>query len=315
MPRAYYTRRVEIRHLRCFQAVAEELSFSKAAQRLRIAQPAVSRTVKELEGNLGVTLLNRDKRSVSLTAAGGVLLQETGLLLLRLEEAVRRVRRTAAGEEGELRLGYIGPPTQAFLGRIVKEFRRHHPRVTVVLEERTPERVWEMVARGRLAVGLTRPVLAHRALGLPTLLLRRERLCAALPENHPLASRGELRWRDLAEEPLIVLSRREGVSLHDTMLAACRRARFTPRLAHTPSLISTVLNYVEAGAGLGVVSDGTCALGTGTPLVFRPLVPTATVDLVMVWSEENDAPPAAAFRALVREWLEQKRLWPSARLA
>jgi DNA-binding transcriptional LysR family regulator len=254
-------------------------------------------------------LLSRTKRSVALTPAGAVLLHETGLLLQRLDEAARRVQRTAAGEEGELRLGYIGPPTQAFLGRIVKEFRRRYPRVSVVLEERTPERVWEMVARGRLAIGLTRPVLAHRALGLHTLLLLRERLCAAFPAGHPLAGHSTVQWRALADEPLIVLSRREGVSLHDAMLAACRRARFTPKLAHTPSLISTVLTYVEAGAGTGIVSDSICSLGQGRPLVCRPLSPANVVDLVMVWSEQNDAPPAAAFRGLVHEWLDVGRLW------
>src|SRR6185503_1201191 len=108
----------------------------------------------------------RTRHLVRLTPAGAVLLREAAVLLQQVEELTRRVKRTAAGEEGELRLGYIGPPTQAFLGRIVKEFRRRYPRVTVVLEERTPERVWEMVAQGRLAIGLTRPVLAHRALGL-----------------------------------------------------------------------------------------------------------------------------------------------------
>lgn len=121
--------------------------------------------------------------------------------------ATRRGQRTAAGEEGELRLGYIGPPTQAFLGRIVKEFRCRYSRVTVVLEERTPERVWEMVPQGRLAIGLTRPVLAPRALGLPTLLLLRERLCAAFPAGHPLAKTAAVPWRELVNEPLIVLSR------------------------------------------------------------------------------------------------------------
>ena len=295
--------------MRYFQAVAEELSFSKAARRLHIAQPALSRTVKELEERLGVELLARTRRSVALTPPGAVLLHETGLLLQRLDEAVRRVRRTAAGEEGELRLGYIGPPTQAFLGRIVKEFRRRYPRVSVVLEERTPERVWEMVARGRLAIGLTRPVLAHRALGLHTLLLRKEPLCAVLPAGHRLTKLARVRWRELADEPLIILARREGVGLHDAILAACRRARFTPKLSHTPSLISTVLSYVEAGAGTGVIPDSVCSLGVGSPLLFRPLSPAHTVDLVMVWSEQQDSPSATAFRSLVQEWLDSGLLW------
>src|SRR5437867_8741315 len=126
-------RPVDLRHLRYFQAVAEELSYSKASRRLHVAQPALSRAVKELEGMLGLELLARTRRSVSLTAAGAVLLNETRSLFQRLDEAIRRVQRTAAGEEGEVRLGYIGPPTQTFLGRIVKEFRQRYPRITVVL--------------------------------------------------------------------------------------------------------------------------------------------------------------------------------------
>lgn len=297
-----HSARVELRHLRYFLAVAENLSFSRAAARLHIAQPALSRAVQQLEHFLGVKLLARTRRSVELTPAGAVLLNESRLLLQRVDEMERRVRRTAAGEEGELRLGYIGPPTQSFLGSIVKEFRRRYPRVTVVLEERTPERVWEMVARGRLTVGLTRPVPPHHASGLQTLVLRKEALLAALPEDHHLAKRPKLNWRELASEQLVVLSRREGVSLHDAVLAACRQASFTPEIVHTPSLISTVLSYVEAGAGIGIVSESITSLGHELPIVFRPLVPVQTVELVMVWSEHNDTPQAAAFRRLLHEW-------------
>lgn len=302
---------MELRHLRYFQAVAEELNFSKAGHRLHVAQSALSRAVRELEAHLGALLFNRTRRTVSLTPAGAVLLHELGGLLERLDESVRRVRRTHAGEEGELRLGYIGAPTQMFLGRLLQEFRSRFPRVSVVLEERTPERVWEMVARGRLAIGLTRPVMAHHALGLRTLLLRREPLFAVFPAGHHLSASDRVRWGDLAEEPLVILSRREGVGLHDAILAACRQARCTPRLAHTPSLISTVLSYVEAGAGIGIISDSVASLGAGRPLTFRPLTPERTVDLVMVWSDADDSPAAAAFRALVVEWQKNGNLWPA----
>jgi DNA-binding transcriptional LysR family regulator len=300
---------MDFRHLRYFQAVAEELSFSKAAQRLHIAQPALSRAVQELEAHLGLVLLDRNRRSVALTAAGRVLLNETGLLLQRFDEALRKVQRTAAGEEGELRLGFIGPPTQTFLGRVLQEFRRRHPRVSVALEERTPERVWEMVVRGRLDVGLTRPVLASRALGLQTAHLRKERLCAVIPPNHPLIKKNSVRWRALADEPLIILARREGVGLHDAVSDACRQAEFTPKLAHTPSLISTVLSYAEAGAGIGVIPDSVCSLGAGLSVEFRPLTPAHTVELVMVWSDQVESPPAAAFRSLMLEWQRAGQLW------
>jgi LysR family transcriptional regulator, benzoate and cis,cis-muconate-responsive activator of ben and cat genes len=302
---------MDLRHLRHFQAVAEELSFSRAATRLHVAQPALSRTVKELEETLGAPLLERNRRTVRLTPVGAVLLNETGLLLQRFDEAMRRVRRTAAGEEGELRLGYIGPPTQAFLGRILQEYRRRCPRVSVHLEERTPERVWEMVARRRLAVALTRPVPGHEAIGLRTLLLRREPLAAVFPHGHRLAARKSVRWTDLAHQPLVILARREGVGLHDTILTACRQAKFAPRLAHAPSLMTTVLSYVEAGAGVGIMADSVVPPASASILTARPLSPLRAVDLVMVWSDEEDSPPVAAFRHLVAEWKQKHLLWPA----
>jgi DNA-binding transcriptional LysR family regulator len=300
---------MDLRQLRYFQAVAEELSFSKAARRLRIAQPALSRVVRDLEDELGAPLLERSRRRVQLTEAGAVLLHEAGVVLLRFDEAMRRVRRTIRGEEGEIRVGYIGAPTAAFLGRLVAEYRRQFPRVTVHLEERTPERVCEMIAAGRLSLGLTRPVLAHEALGLRTLLLRRERLCAVLPAVHPLAAKKRLRWADLAGHPLVILSRREGGSLHDEIMAACREACVEPQVAHTPSVVSTVLSYVEAGAGLGVIAESVSALGVGTPLVFHPLHPLHHVDLSLVWPAVGNTPPATAFRTLVTDWQRAGQLW------
>src|SRR3954464_8952996 len=246
---------MELRYLQYFRAVAEELSFSRAARRLRVAQPALSRAVKQLKTELGAAVLERSRHHVRLTPAGAVLLRETILLFEQLEESLRRVRRTAAGEEGELRLGYIGPPTEPFLGRLLAEYRRRFPRVAVHLEERTPERVWEMVAKGRLAAAITRPVVGYESSGLKTRLLREERLGVLVPKKHPLANRRTLPWKSLAREPLIVLARREGMGLHDAVISGCRRAGVIPRLAHMPSLIGAVMTYVEAGAGIGVVTE------------------------------------------------------------
>lgn len=302
---------MDLRQLRYFQAVAEELSYSRASRRLHIAQPALSRAVKEIEADLGVILLDRNRSSVRLTPAGRVLLHEAAGLFDRWEESLRRVRRTATGEEGELRLGYIGPPTQPFLGRLLAEYRKRYPRVSIHLEERTPERVWEMVAKGRLSVGLTRPVPLVETLGLRTIPLRDERLGIVVPPGHPLASRKNVTWRSLEREPLIVLARREGVGLHDAVLAGCRAAGFAPRLAHTPSLIGTVLSYVEAGAGVGIVTDSVV-----TPefsVHFIALKPAVTVPLVLVWQEDEDAPPVQRFRELLVEWQRAGKLWKTAR--
>src|SRR5688572_24448585 len=120
---------MEIWRLRYFQAVAEELSFSRAARRLHVTQPSLTRAVQQLEAEIGAELLTRTRRNVSLTSAGAVLLQEIGLLLQRVEEAERRTRRTASGEEGVLRLGYIGPPTEHFLGNVLRQYRAKYPQV------------------------------------------------------------------------------------------------------------------------------------------------------------------------------------------
>ena len=245
-------------------------------------------------------MIERERRSPRLTPAGAVLLHETGLILERLEESLRRVRRTAQGEEGELRLGYIGPPTRMFLAPLLKEYQERYPRVTVILEERTPERVWEMVSKGRLSVGLTRPVLAHEALGLQTLLLREEKFCAAVPKDHAWAKLTALPWKKLAGEALIILARREGAGSHDAIRATCDAAGFEPKVKHAPSVIGTILQYVESGAGVGIVPEST----VNKNVALIPLKPQQTIPLVMVWAKEGDDPAVAAFRALVKAWLK-----------
>src|SRR3954470_1350822 len=300
---------MELRHFRYFQAIAEELSFSKAARRLNVVQPALSRAVKEMEAELGTLLFFRTRRTVSLTPAGKVMLAETSVLFERLAQSIRRVRRAAEGQEGELRLGYIGPPTQQFLAPVLEEYARRCPDVTVHLEERTPERVWEMVAKGRLHVGFTRPVLAHAEFRMQSFLLRQERLCVAVPAGHPWGKRKSLPWRSLATKPLIILARREGAGLHDEILAGCRGAGFTPRIAHTPSVIGTVLRYVEAGAGLGVIPETVGEIEQSALWEQIPLTPHLTVPLVMVWQNDSREPSIALFCDLVKEWQKKGRLW------
>jgi DNA-binding transcriptional LysR family regulator len=157
-----------------------------------------------------------------------------------------------------------------------------------------------MVAKGRLHAALTRPVLVHEALGLRTITLHEERLGIVVPAEHPLASRRAVPWTALAREPLIVLARREGIGLHDAVIAGCRHAGVTPRLAHTPSLIGTVMSYVEAGAGIGVATE---SVVTPMPtLRFVLLNPVQRVPLVFVWQEDDDSPPVRRFREMLLEW-------------
>jgi len=299
---------MDLRQLRQFVAIAEELSFSKAAVRLRIAQPALSRTIKEMEDELGTILLDRNRKRVRLTEPGATLLREARALIDQHLSALESVRRAAQGEEGELRIGYIGPPTRHFLGRILAEYRRRHPKVAIHLEERTPERVWEMVATRRLHLGFTRPVPLSRDLGLRTLTLREEPLGVVTPPDHALAQRNDVPWATLEREKLVVLARREGVGIHDAVLASCRNAGFTPILARTPSLISTVFTYVEAGVGLGVVTEG--VVPPNAPLAFTRLSPAVTIPLVLAWQDTPLPPAARSFHNLVHAWLKSGDLDP-----
>jgi len=144
------------------------------------------------------------------------------------------------------------------------------------------------------------------------LLLRDERLCAAVPFTHPWNKRKSVPWSELAGQPLIVLARREGAGLHDEIMDGFRRAGVTPRLAHTPSLIGTVLRYVEAGGGIGIVPQ---SLGETDPTrrwTQVPLTPTLSVPLVMVWKSEQEEPAVVAFRKLVAEWRTSGELWRGA---
>jgi DNA-binding transcriptional LysR family regulator len=168
-----------------------------------------------------------------------------------------------------------------------------------------------MVAKGRLSAALTRPVLVHEALGLRTVLLEDERLGIVAPAQHPLVQRRSVPWAKLAGEPLIVLARREGMSLYDAVIAGCRQAGVTPRLVHTPSLIGTVMSYVEAGAGLGVVTES--VVPPIATLRFALLKPVQQVPLVFVWQEDTDSPPVQRFRELLLEWKRSGLLYRSTR--
>ncbi len=144
---------------------------------------------------------------------------------------------------------------------------------------------------------------------LQTMNLRDERLCAAVPQAHEWAKKTSLRWKDLAGQALIILARREGAGLHDEILAACREAGFTPKFGHTPSLIGTVLRYVESGAGIGVVPESMAEPERSRRWIPVRLTPPRTVPLVLVWKDQREEPPMKAFRELVTEWAKNGRLW------
>ena len=291
---------MELRHLRYYVAVASELNFTRAAEKLMVAQPALSIQIAQLEGELGVKLLVRDRRSVQMTSAGLAFLEEARKILAQAEQARVRAVRVASGEVGSLSIAYFAAPTMIFLPDIIRHYRARYPEVSLELLELTPDRQLEAFGQERLDLGFSRPIPPGHP-HLASQLLFEEKLLVALPETHPLAAQSCVLLTDLALEPFVLLSRSEASSLFDLVIAACMQAGFSPRIVHTPPLMSTVTLMVAAEQGVSLVPEGVQNLRRHH-IRYLPLAePLARVPLVMSWRARADSPPCAAFRELVEE--------------
>lgn len=294
----------ELRLLRYFIAVAEELHFGRAAQRLRVAQPGLSQQIKVLETALGAPVLERTSRQVRLTPAGDLLLTEARRLLAEAERAVDRVRRVARGEAGRITVAAIGSATYAVVPRLLREQRARYPDVELVLREMsTPAQVHALRA-GEIDIGFLR--LPADTADLSTHTVREDRMAIMVPEGHPLARRRRIPLRALAREPLILFPAAPRPSWADTVVAACRESGFEPIVAQEAMESATVVSFVAAGVGVAPVPEGLKVLAR-PGVAFRLAAPPAPVTrLAAVHRAGELAPTVVAFLALVRE------LWPRA---
>ena len=293
----------DLRLLRYFVAVAEELHFRRAAERLHVAQPGLSQQIKVLERRIGVRLLERTSRQVRLTAAGGLLLAESRRLLAETERALDRVRRTGRGEIGRLTVAAIGSATYDVVPRLLRAHRERYPDVEVVLREMsTPAQVHALRA-GEIDVGLLR--LPADTADLATHTVREDRMALMLPEVHPLARKARIPLRALAREPLIIFPAAPRPSWADTVIAACRDAGFEPIVAQEAMESATVVSFVAAGIGIAVVPEGLRVLARAG-VVFRLVAPPAPVTrLAAVYRTGAPPPTVESFLGLVR------KLWPA----
>ncbi|MDR3639741.1 MAG: LysR substrate-binding domain-containing protein [Humidesulfovibrio sp.] len=288
---------MELRHLRYFVAVAEELHFGRAADRLHMAQPPLSQQIRALEDELGAQLFARTSRSVRLTPAGEAYLAEARGVLARVEEAGRLVRRVHAGEAGELVLGYMNPVMDAVLCRALAAFRAARPHVALRLRElSTPAQIEELRA-GRLDLAFIRLLDAQegagqRRDGLATRLVAREPYVLAMPEGHRLAHLSVVPLREAGNEPLILFARASMPALHDAMLAALRSAGAEPRVAQEAPGKHASLALVAAGFGVCLVpASASDWLRRG--VVLRPLAPgLPVVEMAAAWRSGAEHPAA-----------------------
>jgi DNA-binding transcriptional LysR family regulator len=287
---------VELRHLRYFVAVAEELHFGRAAERLHIAQPPLSRQIRDLERELGAPLFERGPRGVQLTPAGRAFLPEARLTIAQAERAQRTAQRAARGETGRLRVGFVDAATHSgILPDVLGFFRMHLPSIGLSLFEMEPLQQAEALRDGRIDLGIleSAPPDADRWLHLETFYT--EPLVAALPRGHRLASRTRLSLAELAEEPFILFPRPVAPTLYDDIIARCRSARFSPRIVQEAVAWHTVTSLVSASLGIAFVPLFLRQLRQ-SGVVYRPVRDLRTdMELSAVWKRGERSPVRERF--------------------
>ncbi len=289
---------MELRHLRYFIAVADELHFGRAAERLCISQPPLSQQIQQLERELGFRLFDRTQRRVELTAAGGLFLVEAREILANLEKAVAAGRRVARGEVGWLGIGFVGTATYKFLPAVLSAFRARYPDVELVLRELVSARQSQALRERRIHVGLARPAIREE--GIVSEVVLREPLVAALPEAHHLAKRARLSLADLAAEPFILFPPMPKPSYADFVVSMCEEAGFTPRVAQETAEIHTAISLVAAGLGVTLVPASVQSAHREGIAYRRFEEPQPMTELAVAHRAGDASPVLIAFLAVVR---------------
>ncbi|WP_255593019.1 LysR family transcriptional regulator [Bordetella sp. BOR01] len=251
---------VDLRQLRQFVTIAELGSYRRAAEALHIAQPALSVSIQKLEHSVGVLLLERGAKGVSLTPAGAALMADARRALFHADQAQQAARRVALGEQGRLRLGFVGSATYMLLPRCLPDFRRRYPDVELELREDSTVRLAEMLRANEIDAGLVRGPLAEDA-SLSAWVVERDSLILALPAAHPLAG-APVALQAVRAEPFVMYAPDKVPGLHGVAQALCRKAGFSPRISQEAIQVQTLVSLVASGLGVALVPGGTRAYST-----------------------------------------------------
>ena len=292
---------MELRHLRYFATVGEVLNFTKAAQKLRVAQPALSRQVRDLEEELGFPLLKRGARSVSLTDAGRIFLLEARAVLQRAEEAIARARAVATEGHTSLHIGYAMSPTVRILPPALRAFQTRNPSVRVHLHDLSTGEMLSGLRDGTLHLAFL--ICSTRALlrGLKSEELARTGTCVAVAPGHPFARRRTVTLPELAKQPLIGFSRTEYPDYHEALATLFATAGLKPRFAREHDSVASLIAALEAGDGVAVVTESlACVAGPRLKLVRLKPEPAPFV-IAAAWPATGLLPVAEAFLQCARE--------------
>jgi DNA-binding transcriptional LysR family regulator len=296
---------MELRHLRYFVAVAEELHFNRAADRLHIAQPPLSQQIKQLEVELGVELFyRRTKRQVQLTEAGQVLLQTAYRILAQVEQAIGDTQRAGRGETGTLIVGFTSTVVYDILPAILSQYRQQFPNVNLVLQELTTTQQEEALQNHQIEVGFCHPPLKNENLELERIL--QEPLVVALPETHPLACETTLPICSLADESFILFPRHLGPGFYDQIVSFCQLANFSPKVVQEAVQMQTIIGLVSANMGVALVPASLQNLQRAG-VVYKPLEgATPHVDIAIAWRSDNITPVLREFLLAVKQHTKER---------
>jgi DNA-binding transcriptional LysR family regulator len=279
---------MDMRHLRCFVAVAEEMHFGRAAERLHLSQPPVSLAIKELEEELGVRLLERTSRRMSLTRAGEDALRDARAVLAAADTMRKRAREAAQGLMGTMSIGFISLPAYSFLPATLRQFTEDYQRVRVSLQEGTTDQILHDVESGSLDIGLVFSTPDLPA-ALSSRLVQSEALVVALPETHPLAGGSRIALEKLSNERFLGFERHQGPLMFDAIVATCMRHGFSPKLFHARQM-HTIVSLVSGGIGVALVPASVQALHR-EGVVYRSMKgEKTTVETIAIWRRSNDSP-------------------------
>ena len=293
--------RMELRHLRYFVAVAEEQNISRAALKLHVSQPGLSRQVRDLEDEIGFSLFERSAKSVRLTEAGKVFLIETRGVLQRAADAVDRARTAVSGTNAEINVGYAPSMTVQIMPQALRKFQEKFPNVRVALHDLSTEEMVTQLRQGKLQLALTPRLPAKLLRGLNVEELARYAVCVAVAPKHPLAKSKSVTLKQIAREPLITYSRKDYPEFHKNIEKIFVGVGRKPRIAGEHDSVTGLAAAVEAGRGFALVPSSLISMvGPRLKLILlRPALPAVSV--VAIWRKESATKPMKHFIASARQ--------------
>ena len=290
---------IDLRQLRYFQAVAEELHFGRAAARLAIAQPALSRQIQQIEEELGTPLLRRTQRRVELLPAGALLLERSRAIQQELVRALADTRRTASGELGRLSVGFIHSSSYGLLPSIIGRFRQLYPAIELELHEMPITVQHAALVRGTIDVGLLRVQAAPAELEVVPVLP--DPFVLALPARHPLAARKRVRLKAVAGDPFVMFPKAASPLFHARVQALCEQAGFSPQVAQYATQIHTVVGLVGAGLGVAVVPASARNLHPRQVRFVQLADKAEPVHVALAWRRGSETPATRSFLRVTQE--------------